>query len=63
MNAIRKAGTLLLGAALTAGCAERNTPTAPRLLRSHDPMPWGRAMMDLRVGLGLLTKLKSPSSQ
>ena len=31
MNAIRKAGTLLLGAALTAGCAERNTPTAPRV--------------------------------
>src|SRR6266702_1711978 len=31
MNAIRKAGTLLRGAALTAGCAERNTPTAPRV--------------------------------
>src|SRR2546426_1369358 len=31
MKAIRNAGGLLLGAALMAGCTERNAPTAPRV--------------------------------
>jgi len=42
MNAIRRAGSLLVGVALMAGCTERNAPTA---LRNHPGIAFGAAAL------------------
>jgi len=75
MKTIRTILNVVLSAALGGGCADRSTPTVPRvpgadaaaaarLLSCRDPMPSGRATPDsMPSALGPLTKPRSPTSR